>query len=94
MRLMKIPIDNYNNLLTVLELQHYATLMAYLSYQDRKNLAIYLLNNALDNDTVIPTPEQAEQALGLASSLITDQSDQPTGLDPDELAEEQSLLAR
>lgn len=94
-RLMKIPVDHYNNLLTVLQLQHYAALMEHFDYQGRKSLAMYLLNNALDNDTVIPTQEQVEQALGLAATLVSDQSDQPvTEIDLDELAEEQSLLAR
>lgn len=94
-RLMKIPIDHYNNLLTVLQLQHYAALMEHFDYQGRKSLAMYLINNALDNDTVIPLQEQVEQALGLAAPLVGDQSDQPTSeIDPDELAEEQSLLAR
>lgn len=94
-RLMKIPVDHYENLLTVLRLQHYAALMEHLDYQGRKSLAIYLLSNALDNDTILADQQQAEQALGLAAPLVSDQSDQPqVEPDPDELAEEQSLVAR
>ncbi|KAK4885950.1 hypothetical protein RN001_002221 [Aquatica leii] len=94
-KLLKIPIDNYNNLLTVLKLQHYATLMQHLDYNGRKTLSIYILNNALDSETVITTQEQVEQALNLVSTLVSDQSDQPkVDVDLEELAEEQGLLAR
>lgn len=94
-KLLKIPVDNYNNILTVLKLHHYAALMQHLDYNGRKALSIYILNNALDNETIIPTQEQTEQALHLVSTLVTDQNDQPTSeIDLEELAEEQSSLAR
>ena len=57
-RLMKIPVDNYNNLLTVLQLQNYAPLLDLFDYQGRKNVAAYLVTNALDNETLVPTQEQ------------------------------------
>lgn len=94
-KLLKIPIDNYNNLLTVLQLQHYAALMQQLDYNGRKLLSIYILNNALDSETIITSQEQVEQALSLVSTLISDQSDQPKEeFDLEELSEEQGLLAR
>lgn len=60
---MKIPVDNYNNLLTILELQHYGPLLDLFDYHGRKNLAAYLVNNALDNETQIPTQEQVRKEL-------------------------------
>lgn len=95
LKLLKIPIDQYNNLLTVLKLQHYTALMQHLDYYGRKNLSIYILNNALDNETIIPSETQVESALSLVSTIVSDQSDQPNGeIDLEEMAEEQSLLAR
>lgn len=94
-KLLKIPLDHYNNLLTVLKLQHYSALMEHLDYAGRKYLSVYILNNALENETIIPTQEDAEQALNLITTLITDQPDQPNGeIDKEELAEEQCLVAR
>lgn len=94
-KLLKIPLDHYNNLLTVLKLQHYAGLMQHLDYPGRKLLSIYILTNALDSETIITTQEEVEQALSLVSTLVTDQNDQPSGeIDLEELSEEQSLLAR
>lgn len=66
-KLMKIPVDNYNNLLTVLQLQHYAPLLDTFDYHGRKNLAAYIVTNALDNETLIPTQEQVR---GLCSSSM------------------------
>lgn len=94
-KLLKIPLDNYNNISVVLKLTHYAALMQHLDYFGRKSLNIYILNNALDNETVISTAEEAEQALTLLSTLVSDKNEQAIGeLDMDELAEEQCLLAR
>ncbi|KAH3887928.1 hypothetical protein DPMN_011950 [Dreissena polymorpha] len=47
MRLMKIPIENYNNVLTVLELQHFGPLFEYFDYQSRKAMSCFLISNAL-----------------------------------------------
>lgn len=58
MRLMKIPVDNYNNVLELLRLEHYGPLMEYLDYQARKTMSIHIILNALENETVIPAPEQ------------------------------------
>jgi vacuolar protein sorting-associated protein 35 len=55
---MKIPVDNYNDLLRVLQLEHYGPLLDLFDYHGRKNLAAYLVTNALDNETQIPTQEQ------------------------------------
>nr|CAD7601729.1 unnamed protein product [Timema genevievae] len=94
-RLMKIPVDNYNNLLTVLELQQYGPLMEYFDYHGRKSLAAYLVSNALESETLIPTPEQVDTVLTMVSTLVQDQSDQPSvEEDPEDFAEEQGLLGR
>ncbi|KAK3888494.1 hypothetical protein Pcinc_007453 [Petrolisthes cinctipes] len=94
-RLLRVPADNYNNLLTVLRLPHYTPLLALLDYSGRKVLATYLVVNAVDNLTCIPTQEQVESVLSMVSSMTCDQSDQPlVEPDPEDLAEEQGLLAR
>ncbi|XP_057653454.1 vacuolar protein sorting-associated protein 35 isoform X2 [Diorhabda carinulata] len=94
-KLLKIPLDHYNNLLVVLKLKHYAGLMEHLDYSGRKSLSIYILTNALENETIIPSSEESEQALTLFSTLVTDKNDHPVSdFDMEELTEEQCLLAR
>lgn len=94
-RLMKLPVDYFNNILTILELKHYGSLMECFDYTGRKTLALYLVNNVLNNNTFIPTQELVDQVLVMISSLTEDQSDQPiVEEDPEEFAEEQALVAR
>ena len=57
-RLMKVPVDNYNNVLTLLKLEHFAPLFEYFDFQARKAMSIYVVNNALENETVISSAEQ------------------------------------
>ena len=51
LRLMKIPVDAYNNVLSVLELEHYACLFGYFDYEARKIMSVYTVTNVLDNET-------------------------------------------
>ncbi|XP_046737836.1 vacuolar protein sorting-associated protein 35 isoform X3 [Diprion similis] len=94
-RLMKIPVDNYKNILTVLKLEHFAPLLEYFDYEGRKSLAVYIITNILDNETLIPAQEQVDAVLSMVSPLVQDQPDQPTiEEDPEDFAEEQGLLGR
>ncbi|ELU14760.1 hypothetical protein CAPTEDRAFT_161426 [Capitella teleta] len=95
MRLMKIPVDNYNNLLTILKLEHFGPLFEYFDYQARKMMSMYLISNALENMTTIPSQEEVDGILALVSPLVLDQSDQPEDEeDPEDFAEEQGLMGR
>ncbi|KAK9886294.1 hypothetical protein WA026_015805 [Henosepilachna vigintioctopunctata] len=94
-KLLRIPLDHYKNLLVILKLEHYAALIQHLDFNSRKSLSIYILNNALDHETIIPSPGEVKQALTLLDTLVSDKNDQATtSLDMEELAEEQCLLAR
>jgi vacuolar protein sorting-associated protein 35 len=57
MRLMKIPVDTYNNVLTLLSLQHYSPLFDYFDYKGRKLMSCHIIMNSLDNETLIPSQE-------------------------------------
>lgn len=94
-RLMKIPVDNYKNILVVLKLENFAPLLEYFDYEGRKMLAIYVISNILDYETLIPTQEQVDAILSIAAPLVQDQPDQPNiEEDPEDFAEEQGLLGR
>ena len=95
-KLMKIPVDVYNDVLTVLRLEHYAPLVDYFDYTARKSLSLYILNNALDNQTHVTSHEHVDAILNLVSPLVQDQSDEPPdgALDPEDFAEEQGIISR
>uniref|UniRef100_A0A8C8HFQ6 Vacuolar protein sorting-associated protein 35 n=1 Tax=Oncorhynchus tshawytscha TaxID=74940 RepID=A0A8C8HFQ6_ONCTS len=94
-RLLKIPVDTYNNILTVLQLKHFPPLFEYFDYESRKSMSCYVLSNTLDYNTTIISQEQVDAILSLVSTLIQDQPDQPAeDPDPEDFAEEQSLVGR
>jgi len=95
MRLLKIPVDAYNNVLTILKLKHFAPLFSYFDYATRKEMAMYVIHNALENETLIPSQEEVDSVLLLAAPLIMDQDDQPSEFeDPEDFAEEQGIMGR
>ena len=49
---------SYNNIHTVLELEHIGPLFEYFDYQSRKVMSSYIITNSLENETNIPTQEQ------------------------------------
>lgn len=93
-RLLKIPVDSYSDILRVLQLEHYVPLLEYLDYLPRKSVCCHVAQNILENETVVMTPEQVEGVLNLLSPLVQDQTDQPEHLDEEDFMEEQSYVAR
>ena len=75
--MLKIPVDTYSNVLTLLKLEYFAPLFEYLDYTGRKNLSLHVVNSALDNGNQVLLSEQAEIILGMVAPLIKDQTDQP-----------------
>ncbi|OWK16231.1 VPS35 [Cervus elaphus hippelaphus] len=94
-RLLKIPVDTYNNILTVLKLKHFHPLFEYFDYESRKSMSCYVLSNVLDYNTEIVSQDQVDSIMNLVSTLIQDQPDQPVEEpDPEDFADEQSLVGR
>ena len=58
-RLLKIPVDSYNNVLTLLKLEYFAPLFNYFDYSSRKEMSLYVVTNAVESAICIPTQEQA-----------------------------------
>ncbi|XP_014098973.2 vacuolar protein sorting-associated protein 35 isoform X1 [Bactrocera oleae] len=106
-RLLRICIDFYNNALTVIQLKNFTPLLDKFDYISRKSLALYLVMNILEFETLIPTAEQAEHVLTIIAPLIKDE-ELPLGpdgkpvsppangnnVDPEEFGEEQGIVAR
>lgn len=57
-RLLKIPVDAYSNVLTVLKLRHFPPLFEYFDYESRKSMSCYVLSNVLDYNTEIVSQDQ------------------------------------
>ncbi|XP_045540361.1 vacuolar protein sorting-associated protein 35 [Papilio machaon] len=95
MKILKLPADHYKNILTLIKLQNYAPLISHLNHPGRLMIAVHLVNDVLDTDTLISTPEDVESVLSMLDVLVKDQPDQVTSeLDVEDFMEEQGLLAR
>ena len=94
--MLKIPIDFYKNVLTLLKIKHYALLSEHLDYVGRKALCQYLVNNALDNETIIATPDECDGFLQLINPLVVDPNDKPADYEQDveDFVDEQTLVSR
>ncbi len=52
MSLLNSPLDTYQNIITVLKLQNYPTLISYLSYDNRKRIATDIAKTATGKSQV------------------------------------------
>ena len=57
-KLLKIPINNFNNILTVLQLTDFDPLLELFDFEGRKAMAVFIANDALETQTNLPTEEQ------------------------------------
>lgn len=94
--MLKIPIDLYKDVLKLLKIKHYQSLYEHLDYLGRKSICHYLVNNALENETIISTCEDVDGLLQMITPLIVESSDAPADYeqDPEDFVEEQTLVAR
>ena len=52
-QLLKVPVDSYDDVLTVLKLENYSSILKHFDYDGRKSLAVYLLQAILDKNEAI-----------------------------------------
>lgn len=94
-RLLRICVDFYNNALTLIKLDHFSPLLQKFDYTSRKSLALYIVLNILENETLIPTAEEADSVLVMIAPLVKDEAGQPADtIDPEDFAEEQGVTGR
>uniref|UniRef100_F1KWT9 Vacuolar protein sorting-associated protein 35 n=1 Tax=Ascaris suum TaxID=6253 RepID=F1KWT9_ASCSU len=95
LKFLRIPVDQYNDVIRLLQLNDYGSVIDLLDYRGKTQAASYLLQNMIENDTVLPSLEAVEGLFALIESLVIDQEDQPDELETNEdFADEQSLVAR
>ncbi|VDK67338.1 unnamed protein product [Litomosoides sigmodontis] len=95
MKLLRIPVDQYNSVDKLLQLEHYTDVLELMDYRGRTQAAAYVLRKMVDNDAVLTTMDAVEKLLNLIEPLLVDQEDQPDDLGMNEdFADEQSLVSR
>ncbi|KAK9832171.1 hypothetical protein WJX74_001409 [Apatococcus lobatus] len=90
-QLLSTPLDNYD-VVTVLELANYPSVMSLLRPAKRKEMAVKICQTILRQRTLVSSMEKVEMLLDFISPLVRDTE----GLEDDDefFEEEQNLLAR
>ena len=57
-KLLKIPINNFGNMLTVLQLSHFVPLISMYDFEGRKAMSCYIADDVVETETFIPSVEQ------------------------------------
>ncbi len=88
-KLLKIPIAQLNDILSVLDLRSFRPLLDTFDFFGRKSMACFIGENVLENETRISEPDRAETVLATLATLVADQEDGEEWEDQEEFAEEQ-----
>lgn len=94
MKLLKLPVDHYKDILVLIKLQNYAPLINHLNYVGRVMIAVHLINDILENGRDIATPQDVDAIFAMVDVLVKDQPDEVENTDMEDFIEEQGLVAR
>jgi len=94
-RMLRVPVDHYEDVLTILELKHFTPLFNFLDHKTRKELCVYITEHVIQTDTHIDSHDQVDLFLNMIQCLISDQPDQTSEPDdPEDFEAEQCLVGR
>ncbi|KAL5248608.1 hypothetical protein ACHWQZ_G017700 [Mnemiopsis leidyi] len=94
-RMLRVPVDHYQDILTILQLEHFTPLFSFLDHRIRKELCVYIMEHVIQTDTYIDSHDQVDLFLTMMTCLISDQPDQPKEPeDPEDFELQQSLVGR
>lgn len=82
-RLLNVPLETFKNILTVLKLQNYPSLLVFLSYENRKKVAIDIARTSVEYNVSLPNGESLNNLLELVKPLVKDEDDQPANATED-----------
>eukprot|EP01090_Pellita_catalonica_P016960 TRINITY_DN5017_c0_g1_i2.p1 TRINITY_DN5017_c0_g1~~TRINITY_DN5017_c0_g1_i2.p1 ORF type:complete len:830 (-),score=162.17 TRINITY_DN5017_c0_g1_i2:86-2392(-) len=74
-KLLHLPLDSYNNVLKILELQNYTEVLGFLDFGMRKRLASDIVKNVLKNETEVPTANAVAKLFANIRPLLRDNPD-------------------
>ena len=68
-RMMKVPVDVYDDPLTILKLEHYAQVHELFDYQGRKTLALHITLAIVEKEAHIVTADDVRIMSCIVTSL-------------------------
>lgn len=95
MKLIRLPVDEYNNALKVAELTEFVPVMECFKYHGRCLASSYIIQNMLEHGTLMRTEENVAVMCAVLHSVLIDQQDQPANAaETEDFEDEQHLVAR
>ncbi|WKX97297.1 hypothetical protein Q1695_013168 [Nippostrongylus brasiliensis] len=95
MKLVRLPVDEYNNALKVAELTEFVPVMECFKYHGRCLASSYIIQNMLEHGTLMRTEEDVAVMCAVLHSVLVDQQDQPANAsETEDFEDEQNLVAR
>ncbi|KAJ6244053.1 vacuolar sorting protein [Anaeramoeba flamelloides] len=82
--LLTTPLTKYNNVNILLEFENYSPLIELLPYNDRRRIALKIIENVLQNSTYIKTSDKVKKLLEYVKILVQDEKDMPSESEEDE----------
>ena len=93
--LLSVPVNAFDNILTLLDIEGYTEVLKLLPYAERKKIAFDICCSALDSNEKITSYEHTSKLFELVQPLVKDEEDQPEEtMDEEDFEEEQNLIAR
>nr|CAD2151476.1 unnamed protein product [Meloidogyne enterolobii] len=71
-KLLKLPIENYNNIIELLALESYSNILQLLDIYGQRKIAAFIIENALENNTLIECEDHLDKLFSLIESLLID----------------------
>lgn len=93
-RLLRLCIDFYNNIPTLIQLQNFGPLLNKFDFMSRKSLALSIVLNILENETLLTTADEVDSILSLITPLIEENTQETNKMDIEDFAEEQGINGR
>uniref|UniRef100_A0A7E4W5A2 Vacuolar protein sorting-associated protein 35 n=1 Tax=Panagrellus redivivus TaxID=6233 RepID=A0A7E4W5A2_PANRE len=83
-KLLEIPIQQLDDVIRLLDISEFGTLMSVLNYRGRCQVAVTLIENILDSETQLTEEAHINGVFALLDVLLTDSADQPTEIEKDD----------
>ncbi|EDQ86414.1 uncharacterized protein MONBRDRAFT_28281 [Monosiga brevicollis MX1] len=92
-KLIKLPVNKYKDINTVLKLKHFTAFLPSFAFATRNEIAVSVLRKMSERGDTLQLVEEIEPMLALLQPLTEDQKDCPSDFwDEEEFASEQGLL--
>eukprot|EP00005_Dracoamoeba_jomungandri_P001243 CAMPEP_0174251206 /NCGR_PEP_ID=MMETSP0439-20130205/1106_1 /TAXON_ID=0 /ORGANISM="Stereomyxa ramosa, Strain Chinc5" /LENGTH=795 /DNA_ID=CAMNT_0015331467 /DNA_START=31 /DNA_END=2418 /DNA_ORIENTATION=- len=92
LKLLNLPLEAYNDIIALINLDHYSDIIPFLSFTHRHRMARSIINNAIENETYIGDPEYITKLFGALQPLLIDVEDMEE-LDDEDFEDDQNKVA-